>query len=137
MEFAENALGSIFKKAISKKEKIDTSPILRLNYSHTGKIIKNHFKESAMKYSTSVRPISYLKAHASEILRHLDEDRQPLIITQNGEAKAALLDIHEYEEIMESLAMLKLIAQSKKSISEDKVKPFRDVFKSIKGEASK
>ncbi len=85
-----------------------------------------------MEYSTSVKPISYLKTHATEILRNLGEDRQPLIITQNGEAKAALLDIHEYDELLESLALLKLISQSKKSIAEDKVKPFRDVFKSIR-----
>jgi prevent-host-death family protein len=94
-------------------------------------------RRKAMKYSTSVKPISYLKAHASEILRHLGEDRQPLIITQNGEAKAALLDIHEYEEILESMTMLKLISQSKKSISENRVKPFREVFQSIKEEAAK
>jgi prevent-host-death family protein len=71
-----------------------------------------------MKLSKSVKPISYLKAHASEIFNHLNEDRETLIITQNGEAKAALVDIHEYEQMMESLAMLKMIAQSKKSIQE-------------------
>ena len=90
-----------------------------------------------MKYSSSVKSISHLKTHASEILRNLSEDRQPLIITQNGEAKAALLDIHEYEELMESMAMLKLISQSKKSIAENNVKPFRDVFKSIKEEGTR
>lgn len=87
-----------------------------------------------MKLSKSVRPISYLKAHASEILNHLHEDKETLIITQNGEAKAALLDIHEYEEMMESMAMLKLISQSRKSIEEKKVRTFREVFKSVREE---
>ena len=78
-----------------------------------------------MKLSKSVRPISYLKAHASEILNHLDEDKETLIITQNGEAKAAL---------MESMAMLKLVSQSRKSIEEKKVRPFREVFKNVREE---
>lgn len=90
-----------------------------------------------MKLSKSVRPISYLKAHASEILNHLVEDKETLIITQNGEAKAALLDIHEYESMMESMAMLKLISQSRKNIEENRVRPFRDVFKNVKDELEK
>lgn len=90
-----------------------------------------------MKLSKSVRPISYLKAHASEILNNLDEDKETLIITQNGEAKAALLDIREYESIMESMAMLKLISQSRKNIEENRVRPFREVFKNVKDELEK
>jgi len=90
-----------------------------------------------LKLSKSVRPISYLKAHASEILNNLDEDKETLIITQNGEAKAALLDIREYESIMESMAMLKLISQSRKNIEENRVRPFREVFKNVKDELEK
>ncbi len=89
-----------------------------------------------MKFSESVRPISYLKAHASEILNGLSENKQPLIITQNGEAKAALLDIHEYEELKESLAMLKIISLSRKGVQEGKKRPFKDVFKEIREHSS-
>ncbi len=90
-----------------------------------------------MKLSKSVKPISYLKAHASEILNHLGEDKETLIITQNGEAKAALIDIREYEGMMESMAMLKLISQSRKSVEENKVRPFREAFKNIRAELEK
>ncbi|NQU65050.1 MAG: type II toxin-antitoxin system Phd/YefM family antitoxin [SAR324 cluster bacterium] len=90
-----------------------------------------------MKLSKSVKPISYLKAHASEILNHFNEDREAIIITQNGEAKAALLDIHEYEEMMESMAMLKLISQSSKSIEENRVRSFRDVFRNVRDKLEK
>ena len=93
---------------------------------------KNTKRDQTMKYSTSVKPISYLKTHASEVLRNLAEDKQPMIITQNGEAKTALLDIHEYEGLLESMAMLKLISQSKKSIADNEVTPFREVCQSIK-----
>ena len=85
-----------------------------------------------MKYSESVKPISYLKAHASEIIRNLSEKQQTLIITQNGEAKAIVQDIKAYEELQESLALLKILAQSTSDIQKGDLKPANDVFKSIK-----
>jgi prevent-host-death family protein len=52
-----------------------------------------------MKLSSQIKPISYLKTHASKIFRRLGEQQEPLVITQNGEAKAAIQDIHSYEKI--------------------------------------
>ena len=60
-----------------------------------------------MKYSESIKPISYLKAHAAEIFRELADKQETLIITQNGEAKAIVQDIKAYEELQDSLALLK------------------------------
>ena len=85
-----------------------------------------------MKYSESVKPISYLKAHAAEIIRDLSEKQQTLIITQNGEAKAIVQDIKAYEELQESLALLKILAQSTSDIQKGDFKPAKDIFKSIK-----
>ena len=85
-----------------------------------------------MKYSETVKPISYLKANASEIIRNLSEKQQTLIITQNGEAKAIVQDIKAYEELQESLALLKILAQSTSDIQKGDLKPANDVFKSIK-----
>lgn len=85
-----------------------------------------------MKYSESVKPISYLKAHASEIIRNLSEKQQTLIITQNGEAKAIVQDIKAYEELQESLALLKILAQSTSDIQKGDFKPAKDVFRNIK-----
>jgi len=61
-----------------------------------------------MRYSSQVKPISYLKANAAEVLRHLAEQRQPLVITQNGEARAVLQDVASFEETQETLAMLNI-----------------------------
>lgn len=46
-----------------------------------------------MHFSTQVKPISYLKANAAEVLAQLTANREPLLITQNGEAKAVLQDV--------------------------------------------
>jgi prevent-host-death family protein len=61
-----------------------------------------------MKLSSQVKPISYPKAHAAEIVRNLGEHGQPLIITQNGEPKVVIQDIKTYEEAQETMALLKL-----------------------------
>lgn len=63
-----------------------------------------------MKFSTQVKPISYLKSHAAEIVKNISQNREPMLITQNGEAKLVLMDVRSYEEYAEALALLKLLA---------------------------
>jgi prevent-host-death family protein len=70
-----------------------------------------------MKLSTAVKPISYLKAHASELIREITASRQTLVITHNGEAKVVMQDIRSYERMQETLALLKILARSKQNIS--------------------
>ena len=85
-----------------------------------------------MKLSERVKPISYLKSHTAEVLREVSGGRQTMIITQHGEAKAVLQDIDSYERTQESLAMLKLLAQSSKSKTEGKSKPIKKAFSDIR-----
>lgn len=84
-----------------------------------------------MKVSEAVKPISYLKAHASEIIRDIIDTSKTLVITQNGEAKAVLQDIKKYEQTQESLALLKILALSSRSHKDNKYRPVSDSFKSI------
>ncbi|MBW7900549.1 MAG: type II toxin-antitoxin system Phd/YefM family antitoxin [Rhodocyclaceae bacterium] len=80
-----------------------------------------------MRHSSRIKPISYLKANAAEVLAHLCEQREPLVITQNGEAKAVLQDIASFEETQETLALLKILAIGNQDVSAGKVKPAADV----------
>lgn len=64
-----------------------------------------------------VKPISYLKAHSAELIRQLGEGAPPLIVTQNGEAKAVLQDIGSYEQTQETLALLKLVALGREDMT--------------------
>jgi len=77
-----------------------------------------------MKLSSQIKPISYLKAHASEIIRQLGKQQQPLIITQNGEAKAIMQDLQSYEQQQETLALLKILALGNRQIEEGNVQTF-------------
>lgn len=81
----------------------------------------------AVRYSSQVKPISYLKANAAEVLTRLAEDRQPLVITQNGEAKAVLQDVASFEETQETLALLKILALGQQDVEAGRVKPVADV----------
>lgn len=80
-----------------------------------------------MRYSARIKPISYLKANAAEVLLQLAEQREPLFITQNGEAKAVLQDVASYEETQETLALLKILALGNLEIEAGKVKPLAEV----------
>ncbi len=81
-----------------------------------------------MKLSSQIKPISYLKAHAAEIVRNLGEQREALIITQNGEAKVVIQDIESYEQTQETMALLKILALGMRQIEEGKVLAAEDVI---------
>ncbi len=85
-----------------------------------------------MKLSSRIKPISYLKAHAAEIVRNLGEKEEPLIITQNGEAKAVLQNIEGYEQTRETMALLKILALGNRQIEGDRVQPAGDVIKRLR-----
>ncbi len=85
-----------------------------------------------MKLSESVKPISYLKSHTAEALRDVSEGQRTMVITQHGEAKAVLQDIASYEQTQESLALLKMLAQSSKSIQEGRSKPLKKAFADVR-----
>jgi prevent-host-death family protein len=84
-----------------------------------------------MKLSTAVKPISYLKAHASELIRDITNTRQALIVTLNGEAKVVVQDIRSYERMQETLALLKILARSKQNIKRGKIKTLSETFTSL------
>jgi prevent-host-death family protein len=86
-----------------------------------------------MRYSSRVKPISYLKANAAEILHTLHEDREPYVITQNGEARAVLQDVASYEETQETLALLKVLALGMKDVEEGRVRPVSEVVERLRG----
>ena len=81
-----------------------------------------------MTLSDRIRPISYLKAHASEIVRTLGDLGEPLVITQNGEAKAILQDIDSFEKTQETMALLKMLALGNRQIDAGRVQPAADAI---------
>lgn len=85
-----------------------------------------------MKLSKSVKPISYLKQNTAQAIKEVHINHSPMVITQNGEAKAVLIDIAEYEQDQESLAMLKMLAMSKQAYAAGQFKTAKKAFADIR-----
>jgi prevent-host-death family protein len=81
-----------------------------------------------MKFSTQVKPISYLKSHAAETIKDITESREPMLITQNGEARLVVMDVRSFEEQEETLALLKILALGNREIELGKFRDAEDVF---------
>lgn len=85
-----------------------------------------------MRYSQQIKPISYLKANAAEVMTKLAESGSPMIITQNGEAKAVIQDIASYEEMQETLALLKILALGQQQVETGEVSDVKSVVQHLK-----
>ena len=81
-----------------------------------------------MKLSSQIKPISYLKSHTAQIVTELSESRQPLVITQNGEATMVVIDIKSFEERENTLALLKVLAMGNNEIAQGKFRDAEEVF---------
>jgi prevent-host-death family protein len=90
-----------------------------------------------MRYSSQVRPISYLKANAAEVLRQIGEDREPVLITQNGLAKAVIQDVASYEATQDTLALLKILALGNRQVEEGRVAPIGKVVARLRAKGTR
>ncbi len=88
-----------------------------------------------MRYSAQVKPISFLKANAAQVILDLPEKQEPMVITQNGEAKAVIQDVASFERTQNTLALLKLLALGNQDIEADRTKPAREVIARLQAKA--
>ena len=87
-----------------------------------------------MRFTTQVKSISYLKANAADLLDKLAEQREPVLITQNGEARAVLQDVASYEETQDTIALLKLLALGDRQVAQGRVQPLADAVADLRAE---
>jgi prevent-host-death family protein len=80
----------------------------------------------------NIKPISYIKTNAAEMMKYVNERRTPIIITQNGEAKAVLMDIETYQDTEDAFALMNIIKMSEGDIKNGRVKKADDVFKDLR-----
>ncbi len=89
-----------------------------------------------MRLEDRVRSISYLKAHAAEVIRDLAERQEPLVITQNGEARAVLLSVTAFDALQETTALIKLLALAERQERDGMVQTAEEAiaaFRSVDG----
>ncbi|MFZ2394247.1 type II toxin-antitoxin system Phd/YefM family antitoxin [Rhodoferax sp.] len=84
-----------------------------------------------MKLSTHIKPISYLKSHTAQIVKELAQSREPMVITQNGEATLVVMDVKSFEEQENTLALLNILALGKREIEQGQFRDAEDVFATL------
>lgn len=84
-----------------------------------------------MRLTTHIKPISYLKDNAAQIVKDLTESREPLLITQNGESKLVVMDVQSYEDNIQTLAMLKILALGQNQIKNGQYKTLEQAFAEV------
>jgi len=84
-----------------------------------------------MQIVEDIKPVTYLKSRAADVLKHINETHRPMIITQNGEAKAVIQDPKSYENLQNTLNLLKLIVQSENDIENGRVIEQEEMFDNL------
>ncbi len=84
-----------------------------------------------MQILNDIKPVTYLKSKAADVLKYINETHRPMIITQNGEAKAVIQDPKSYEDMKNALTIMKLLSFSEEDIKNGNIHDEKDVFNSV------
>jgi prevent-host-death family protein len=90
-----------------------------------------------MRIENDVKPVTYMKTKAAELLRSVGESRRPIVITQSGEPKGVLMDFSSYHELRQAALLLRLLAQGEADVREGRTAPQSQVFKALRGRLAK
>ena len=90
-----------------------------------------------MQIVNDIKPVTYLKSRAADVLKYINETHRPMIITQNGEAKAVIQDPKSYEDMKNALAIMKLLSFAEEDIRNENLHNEEDVFSSVEELLSK
>jgi len=85
-----------------------------------------------MNLETNIRPISYIKTNAADMIRQINDTHNPIVITQNGEAKGVLIDPKSYQQMIDALGIMKLLAQSEKAIETGQLQSHQQVIEAAR-----
>ncbi len=107
----------------------------RLRSQRTGSICGTMF--STMKLTEDIKPVTYMKSRAAELLRTVGETRRPVVITQNGEPKGVLLDVESYQGLRDAVLLLKLAAQGEADVEAGRTVPQSEVFQGLRDRLAK
>jgi prevent-host-death family protein len=90
-----------------------------------------------MRIEHDVKPVTYMKTKAAELLRSVDASRRPVVITQSGEPRGVLMDFTSYHELRQAALLLRLIAQAEAEVRSGRTEPQERVFKTLRRRLSR
>ena len=123
----------LFERTIFRRRRTAGTLALKLDYrSEYGTIFG--LEDKIMNITSDIKPVTYLKSRAADLLNQINETHRPVIITQNGEPRAILQDPKSYENMRNAIGLLKLISEGETDIREGRYKSQEDVFSQIENE---
>jgi prevent-host-death family protein len=90
-----------------------------------------------MNISSDIRPVTYLKSKAADLLKQINDTHRPVIITQNGEPRAVIQDPQSFEDMRNAIGILKLISMGEEDIKEGNVLEQENIFKNVEEKMKK
>jgi prevent-host-death family protein len=66
--------------------------------------------------SKDIEPLSDFRKNAAAFIKRLKSDKKPIVLTQHGKSAAVLMDVSEYDRIVEHVQFLEAIIESKKQV---------------------
>ena len=90
-----------------------------------------------MRIELDVKPVTYMKTRAAELLRFVDETRRPVLITQSGEPKGVLMDVASYEELRRATLLLRLLAEGESDVRAGRTERHDEVFSALRAKLDK
>lgn len=90
-----------------------------------------------MRIEHDIKPVTYMKTKAAELLRSVDKSRRPVVITQSGEPKGVLMDFTSYQELRQATLLLRLLAQGEADVRDGRIVPQEQVFKELRARLAK
>jgi prevent-host-death family protein len=85
-----------------------------------------------MRLSEDIKPVTYMKTRAADLLKQVKESRRPVVITQNGEAKAVLLDVASYEELRNATMLLQLVSEGEADLRKGRTMPQKGALERVR-----
>lgn len=84
-----------------------------------------------LNVATDIKPISYIKAHTAEIVRQVGDNKNPIVVTQNGEAKAVILDVDSYQSLIDTINLMKIISIGDRDVKNGRIVAHEDLKERI------
>jgi len=86
----------------------------------------------AINLKEDIKPISYIKTNAADMIKYINENKNPIIITQNGEAKGVLIDVDSYQEMQNAFALMGIIKEAEKEVEKGNYRSSDEVFSELR-----
>lgn len=87
-----------------------------------------------IRLDEDVQPVSEFRQNAARFVQQVRETRRPLVLTQHGKSAAVLLDVEEYERLLDQIDVVRSVAEGLAEIQRGEAMPHEEVVARLASE---